>query len=52
MLLYRLGEELLGGDDVSMLAEQEVNCESFLIDSAIKICPSSADPDVRFVYSP
>ena len=52
MLLYRLGEELLGGGDVSVLAEEEVNGESLLIDRSIEISQSPLDFDVRFVHSP
>jgi hypothetical protein len=35
-----------------MLAEQEINRYSLLIDSAVEVSPPTSDSDVRFVHAP
>jgi hypothetical protein len=35
-----------------MLAQQEINRQSVLIDGAIEVRPSPLDPDVSLVYAP
>jgi hypothetical protein len=52
MLLYRLGEELVGGCEVSVLTQQEINCESLLIDCTIEVNPSPSDFDVSLIHTP
>jgi hypothetical protein len=50
--IYGSSKESFSGSDISTLARQEVNCQTLLIDSAIKIRPSPSDSKVRFVYTP
>jgi hypothetical protein len=50
--LYCSCEESLSGSDISMLAQQEINCQAMPIDGAIEVCPAPFDSDVRFVHAP
>jgi hypothetical protein len=45
-------EESFGCGNISMFTQQEINRESLLIDSAIKVSPSPSDSDIRLVNAP
>ena len=45
-------EESFSRSNISPLAQQEINSESVLIDSAIEISPSSVHSDVGFLHTP
>lgn len=50
--LNRFNKELPGRSYILVLAQQEINSESLLIDGAIEVRPSPSDSDVRFVHTP
>jgi hypothetical protein len=45
-------KEAFGCCYISMLTQQEINCQSPLIDSAVEVRSPSSDSDVGFVHTP
>ena len=45
-------KEPLGGSNISVFAQQEIDCEILLIDCSVEVCPPASNSDVRFICSP
>ncbi len=52
VLFDRLSEELFGGSDVAVFAEEEINSESLFIYCTVEIRPSPSDFDIRLIDTP
>ena len=52
LALERLPEKRLGGRDIPLGAEQEINSLSFFVDRAVKVSPAPLDLHVGFIDSP
>lgn len=52
MLLYSSCKETLSCRNVSVFAEQEIDCQAMLINGAIEIRPVPSDFDVSLIYAP
>ena len=52
MLFNGSGKEPFGCGNISVFAQQEIDCQAALIDCTIQVSPPSSDSDVRFINTP
>lgn len=52
MTFQRFADEAFGSRQVTVLAEQELDCIAHAFDGAVELHPATANPDTSFINAP